>query len=321
MSRLIASNWFLLALVVCYTSGHFGSQILQPLAEKAWLRSAVVMVVMWAMGVTLDADQIKRSTQKPLASLLAIGSNVCVVPLCCASIMGVLAWLIGGSAGTEMAGGLFVAGLVPCTLASASVWTRKAGGDDSISMICTVVTNLACLAVVPLGIQVVLAVQTRVSPLAQMEKLAWFVVLPLIVAQLMRRYGAASWADRNKLRLSRVAQTGILVMVVFGAVASHQYTTGQGRGVSWSAVGWVIVAASAVHLTVMWGAIAVARLSGLSREEQIAVGISGSQKTLMVGLQIAIDCGVSVLPMMIYHGGQLILDTLVAKRWNRPRER
>ena len=51
----------------------------------------------------------------------------------------------------------FVAAVVPCTLASASVWTRKAGGDDSISMMTTVVTNLACLLVVPIGVSLVLA--------------------------------------------------------------------------------------------------------------------------------------------------------------------
>ena len=230
------------------------------------------------------------------------------MPLLCLPAM----WILS----PEMGGGLFVAGLVPCTLASASVWTRKAGGEDSVAMMATMVTNLACIAIVPLGVQMVLALQARVAPLGQMEKLAWFVVLPLIVAQLMRRFGAATWADRNKARLSIVAQCGILAMVFFGALA------GSGHGNKTVAAGWwmillVAIAAGAVHLAAMAVAIFAARRSGLTRGEQIAVGIAGSQKTLTVGLQIAIDCGVSVLPMLIYHAGQLFTDTLIADRWRK----
>ena len=50
---------------------------------------------------------------------------------------------------------------------------------------------------------------------------------------------------------------------------------------------------------------------------RIAIGIAGSQKTLMVGLQIAIDCGVSVIPMLVYQLCQLVIDTVVAERWKR----
>ena len=55
----------------------------------------------------------------------------------------------------------------------------------------------------------------------------------------------------------------------------------------------------------------------MNSSRQIAIGLSGSQKTLMVGLQIAIDCGVSVIPMITYHLGQLLIDTIVADRWRR----
>ncbi len=308
MTRLIRSQWFLLALLGVFILGHFAGDRLAPVANQSWLRSLVVMLVMWAMGVTLKADAIRRSMRHPAASLLAIGVNIVVVPLLCLPAM----WWLPPALG----GGLFVAGLVPCTLASASVWTRRAGGDDSVSMVTTVVTNLACVAVVPLGIQMVLAMQARVAPLEQMEKLAWFVVLPLVVAQLMRRTGLAGWADRNKLRLSFAAQVGILVMVLFGSVASGQYAKANGA----TAVGMVLAVAAAagcVHLIAMGVAIAAAKQAGLSRGEQIAVGIAGSQKTLMVGLQIAIDCGVSVLPMLIYHAGQLLTDTVIVDRWRK----
>jgi hypothetical protein len=35
----------------------------------------------------------------------------------------------------------------------------------------------------------------------------------------------------------------------------------------------------------------------------------------MVGLQIGLDFGVSILPMIIYHVSQLMIDTLLVDRW------
>ena len=308
MLQWIRPNWFLLALASVYAFGHFNADSLAAFAETPGLRSAVVVMVMWAMGVTLKPDAIKKSLSRPTASLLAIGTNAFLVPALCLPGM----WLLS----PQLGGGLFVAALVPCTLASASVWTRKAGGDDSIAMMTTVVTNLGCLVIVPLGIQIVLALHARVAPLDQMEKLAWFVVMPLLIAQLVRRFGGASWADRNKQRLAFVAQIGILVMVFFGAIAGSGYgkASEAATEAGWS-LGIVAVWAVGVHLIAMSIGILGARGAGLPRSSQIAVGISGSQKTLMVGLQIAIDCGVSVVPMLIYHVGQLLTDTLIAERW------
>jgi len=77
----------------------------------------------------------------------------------------------------------------------------------------------------------------------------------------------------------------------------------------------LLLVVSAAHLAVLWAGVLAARWAGRGRDAQIAVGIAGSQKTLMVGLQTAIDCGVSVIPMIVYHVAQLVWDTLIAQRW------
>lgn len=309
----LTKQWFLISLGICFLLGALGTRWVQPLLEIELIRGVLVFSVMWAMGVTLRADMIRHSVARPLPSALAITINILVVPLICLPT----AWLLPST----LFGGLFIAGIVPCTLASASVWTRKAGGNDSIAMMTTVVTNLACVVVVPLGVSMVLAETTEVSAAEQMRKLAMVVVAPLILAQVMRRCGLAGWADRQKPRLSMFGQCGILVMVIFGAAkgaASMQATMAADSAaeqVGWIDGGVMIVAAVAVHVIALWLGIVVSRRLGTPREGQIAVGIAGSQKTLMIGLQIAIDCGVSVVPMLVYHLGQLLIDTLVAERW------
>ncbi|MCG8652785.1 MAG: bile acid:sodium symporter [Pirellulales bacterium] len=308
----LTKHWFLIALVICFTTGYLASELLQPALQRRILRDLIVFAVMWAMGVTLKADTIRKSVAYPWPALLAIGINIVVVPLACLPWVWVLP--------DRLFGGLFVAAIVPCTLASASVWTRKAGGDDSIAMMTTVVTNLACLVVVPLGLFLMLSTTAGgMSAPQQMKKLAIIVVAPLILAQLMRRFGVANWADRNKPRLSLFGQLGILVMVVFGSAKGASAVTiaagGQPEPIGWLAGVVMVCAAILLHLMVLYLGIALARGLRFSRPRQIAIGIAGSQKTLMVGLQIAIDCGVSVVPMLIYHLGQLVFDTIVAQRW------
>lgn len=312
----LAKNWFLVALGVCFTTGFLAAEPLGFLLEWDILRGGIVFAVMWATGVTLQADAVRRSVASPVPSALAIGINVVVVPAISLAVVRLAPdWLLP----PRLAGGLFVATLVPCTLASAAVWTRKAGGDDSIALLTTVVTNLGCVIVVPAGVWLGLGQTARVSASDQMLKLALFVVTPLLIAQTMRPLGLASWADRNKLRLGTASQIGILSMVTFGAIASARRMGQTGENAIGAGLGIpaVIAVGIAIHLLTLWLGIRLAKTLGGDRDRQIAVGFAGSQKTLMVGLQIAIDCGVSVIPMIAYHLAQLFLDTVIAQRWSR----
>ncbi|MGI9475050.1 MAG: bile acid:sodium symporter family protein [Rubripirellula sp.] len=305
----LAKHWFLASLAICFAWGYFAAELWRPLLEMRLLRDGIVFVVMWAMGVTLRPDAIRNSLAKPIPSLLAIATNVLLVPLLSLPTM---LWLPD-----RLFGGLFVTAIVPCTLASASVWTRNAGGNDSVAMMTTVVTNLACVVVVPLGIMLVLASHADIDVVAQVPKLFAIVVVPLILAQFTRRLGADQWADRNKTRLSILAQCGMLIMVTFGAATSAGMVgqAAASESTPWLVGALLLLSAVGVHCVALACGITTAKLLHVERESQIAVGIAGSQKTLMVGLQIAIDCGVSVIPMIIYHLAQLVIDTVVVERW------
>ena len=44
---------------------------------------------------------------------------------------------------------MIVAATAPCTLASAAVWTRRAGGNDAVAILVTFITNATCFLVTP----------------------------------------------------------------------------------------------------------------------------------------------------------------------------
>ncbi|MGB0595124.1 MAG: bile acid:sodium symporter family protein [Rubripirellula sp.] len=312
MWAALTKHWFLLTLAICFVTGYLAAEPLQPWLQRQWIRGGVMLTVIWAMGVTLRAETIRLCFANPRPAVLGIGINLFVVPLLALPAV----WWLPES----MYGGLFVAAMVPCTLAGASVWTRKAGGDDSVSMMTTVVTNLACVVVVPCGIWLVLSEQVQIDAISQFKKLSLLVVAPLVLAQMMRRMGCHAWADRHRSQLSVLAQIGILLMVLLGAAASGVASADSSLASDhpcWWAGFCLVLTVLGIHLSALFFGVFTSRSMGLSRARQIAVGISGSQKTLMVGLQIAIDCGVSVVPMLIYHVGQLALDTLIAQWWRR----
>ncbi|MEM6776007.1 MAG: bile acid:sodium symporter [Planctomycetota bacterium] len=333
-ARAIQRHWFLACLVGALAAAMTWSDGLAPLLRWTTLRHGLVFTVMFLAGWTLPLAAVRRAIGRPAASLWAIAINTLLVP--------VIAMGVGWSLAPDWLSGLMVAAWMPCTLASAAVWTRRAGGDDSIALITTVVTNAMCVVVTPLGLAAsgwfLWTVSARrpigaaivgsggtasapgfeatIDPMDQFTKLLLLVLLPLTLSQLCRvglfgRFSTSSWADRHKSSISSLAQIGILCMVFLGGIASGQLINRTGI----FDVARVVLTTSSIHGIALIVGVLVAIKTGCRRESQIAVGFAGSQKTLMVGLQIAMDAGVSVIPMIAYHISQLMIDTIVADRW------
>jgi sodium/bile acid cotransporter 7 len=161
-----------------------------------------------------------------------------------------------------------------------------------------------------------IARQAQIDATTLMRELVWLVVMPILLGQLVRSIPAiAQGASKHKLMLGTLAQCGILLMVFLAAIK----TGGRLAGSPQSAAGTLefavmIASVSGLHLALFFAGMSVARWLRLPREDQLAVGFCGSQKTLMVGLKVADDCGFSILPMICSHVLQLFIDTLLAER-------
>ena len=69
-----------------------------------------------------------------------------------------------------------------------------------------------------------------------------------------------------------------------------------------------------IHLVVLVSGHVVGGVFGIGRSGRIAIGFAGSQKTLTVALHVALTHfgGLTVLPIVAYHVGQLLVDTFIA---------
>ena len=307
--KFIKKHWFLLALVGVVSAGFLLAGTAKPLADSKWLKWAVVAATMFLMAWPQPMSQFVARLKRPAAALLGSSINIVLAPL--------LVWPLALLMPTDLTASMILMFASPCTLASAAVWTARAGGDDSVAILVTLITSGLCFLTTPAIIYLTLGQFVAPEILAGMTwKLLVSIVLPICAAQLLRvNQRSAQWATLNKPTVKNAAQCGILSMVFIGSVASANRVMGSGDEFAGSGVLLTVLSVVlmlAVHVVVLFIGCWVARRMRLSKPEQIAVAFSGSQKTLMVALSVATAFGITIIPLVAYHVMQLLIDTLIA---------
>jgi len=313
LKRFFTQRWFLITLAFLLAMGYAQAENWRPLAELQALRYAIVASVLFIMALPLRLGSVWEALRRPRAVLLACGINYVLLPL--------VAWAMTVGLQEEMAVGLMVVAATPSTLASAAVWTRRAGGNDAIAIVVTVVTNLSCFVMTPLWLFAATGLRDWKSDMLgeMVVRLGLLVVFPMVLAQLLRLYRPITrWSDMQKSALSVLAQCGILTMVLLGAIKAGNELNDPSVDTQMpiTTALTMLFAVIVLHCLMLWAGHWFGEKCGLSRPDRIAVGFSGSQKTLVVGLHVAVTYfgGLAILPMVAYHIGQLLIDALVADR-------
>ncbi|MGD9634273.1 MAG: bile acid:sodium symporter family protein [Pirellulales bacterium] len=310
MLAKVRERWFLVALVTLLVAGLGWPGEVGPLIR--WIHPDwLVAVVTFIMALPLETSAIWGTVRRPGAAWLGALINAGVCPP--------LGWLASRLLPAELAIGLIVAAAVPCTLATAAVWTRRAGGNDAVAFLVTMITNLGCFLVVPAWLWLLSGIHANVDYGHIVIGLILLIVAPIILAQLLRQWRhIGESATRHKKTLSWFAQLGVLAMVLIGAVSSGEKLLAAEDGSILSAANILLLVAGVtfVHLSALGLGLKLSSLFGFSWPDSMAVAFAGSQKTLMVGSYVALAVGpLAILPMVAYHAVQLFVDTLIADRW------
>ncbi len=333
MLQFFVKRWFLISLtgliLLGLALGGTLPAVVKPIAD-AMNPLVTTASILFLMSFSLETRQLQAALRTPLPVFLGAILNIGLAPLLGMALMAPQGLV-------DFQYGLLVASCVPCTMAAASVWTRKAHGNDAISLLVTLVTNSASIATIPFWLALattwfpisaaadssVLVADVALLDLRQTTiELVVGVLLPIILGQVARqpvRIGA--FALRHKTGISALAQILILVMVWTAAVKGGFRISQTKLVISLSSVLLVWGSVIVVHLTTLYAGLYVCRILKVSRADQIAVAFAGSQKTLPVGLLISEtlsrQAGLSfaVFPMLMYHASQLFLDTIIADKF------
>jgi sodium/bile acid cotransporter 7 len=312
MRSFVRNHWFVCGIALGLISTLLFPGTLQPVTDTFEPRITVGLSL-FLMAIMMPINSLLAEARRPWASLWAVLLSYGLVP--------VFAWLIGKPAPSSVQIGLVLVSSVPCTLSAAILWTRLAGGNEATALVVVIGTILVSWFATPLLVG--LLTETTLDPTlvnAIMLDLILSLIVPMFLGQALRFIGVcARFADRHRVALAAVSQCCVLAIVLKAGVAVG------GRLRSESAISapevfvWSIALAVPLHLIALAAGMLSCRWLGFDRGRQIAVAFSASQKTLQVSILLYDQYfreqhPLAVMPLLFYHSGQLLLDTVIARR-------
>lgn len=327
MTALLRKYWFLIGLMVLIPNGLWIGYRFDP-AQTEGVLSLInprwtTALVLFLMAFTLDSRQVVNSLKAPGPVVLASVINLTAIPL---MAMG----LAPLQSTPDFQVGLMIAASVPCTLAAASVWTRKAQGNDAVSLLVTLVTNSLCVIATPFWLKLGTSKSVPLDLQEMTLRLVMVVLVPTLLGQVARlRPAMSDLATRHKVPIGVVAQSLILLLVFTAAGNAGQKLAEATASVSVPALLQVWLCCIGLHLVAMAMGWYASRAVGFALRERAAVVFASSQKTLPIGVLLATDpamfgaAGVpfAIFPMLMFHASQLLIDTSIALRLSKMADR
>ena len=312
MRSFFVRHWFLIVLAL-----GVGSALLMPgvvhHATDFWEPRRTIAISLFLMAWTMPTRSLVEEVRQPLAALWALVLSYGLVPLS--------AWLIGFLGPIDdVQVGLILVASVPCTLSSAILWTRMAGGNEATALMTVMGTTFLSFALTTLWLYLLTGTEIQFDVPQMMLELIGTLILPVIAGQLLRRIPPCRrFAERYKISISIFSQFFVLAIVLRAGV-----TVGDKLHESdaWDAPRifmWSIVLAVSLHLFALAAGWFSCGWLRFDRGRQIAVAFAASQKTLQVSV-VLFDMyyieqfPYAIMPLLFYHVGQLLLDTMIAKR-------
>ncbi len=213
MVEFLARRWFLLLL-----SAAIGLALLWPAGVRVVVERIpdrlVVILSLFLMAWSLPISRLLGTLRQPTAALWALAISYGLLPgLAC-----LLQVLLPRE---DLRIGLLICASVPCTLSSAVVWTRLAGGNDAAAMLATVLSAATGWLATSFWLTGATRVETALSARAMMGDLLLVLVLPVVGGQLVRLWPVVVRLTIQYRTANGVAaRLTVCVMLVKGVLAA-----------------------------------------------------------------------------------------------------
>lgn len=220
--------------------------------------------------------------------------------------------------------GLFFLAALPSTISSSVAMTAMARGNVAGAIFDATLSGLIGMVATPILVGLILATNRSHLELGDaIFDVMKSLLLPFAGGQLLRPL-IGSFVLRNKSRISKLDR-GVIVLIVYSAFCE---STAAGIWSRYDPVAILSVAliVASVLAIILLATTWAARALDFSREDEIAAVFCGSKKSLANGAPIAAilfagnpAMGMIMLPVMLYHQFQLIVCTMLARRYQLPR--
>lgn len=317
LKSMLVKNWFFVGIAVMVLTAFYLPGV--GIFIKTYkVLNIVIFLGFLLTGLTLDTSSILEQLKNVKVLLAALISSLFLFPF----IAYFLARLFF-KAPPDIALGALIIGVAPATVASGTVMTAMALGNVPLSLFICVLTNFTSILTIPFILtQLLQYTGTNVElPVASMLfSLFLKVLVPTLIGQILRPYMATMLVPYKK-QVSIFNQT-IVLMIVLNAMSSAADRL-LGSDIT---IVWIFVFMFGLHLLILAINFGLSRAIHLDLPSTAAFTIHTSQKTLTISYIVWAEhfyhsYPLALIPPIVYHLTQSIVDTWVAHRFRKAAER
>ncbi|GBF95580.1 sodium metabolite cotransporter, chloroplastic-like [Raphidocelis subcapitata] len=290
--------------------------------------NAFVTTAMFVIsGLQLKQGEAARALQARGAVAFGLASILLITPLFSRAALAL------PLQPAELGVGLAVFCCMPTALSSGITLTQAVGGNAALALLLTVASNMLGVFTLPFLLPWLLGPGLAgggggLDPLVLLAKLLRTVLLPAVVGAAARAFvpGVADWVDARRRNLA-YGSAVLLAIVPWTQVSA---TVAGGAGVGGGALALALAGGVAVHLAFLAlnsAACAAFRFGGPDGAEarglRRALILTASVKTLPVAVAVLASlgpaigpaAGLAVVPCMLAHLSQIVIDSALVARW------
>jgi len=211
--------------------------------------------------------------------------------------------------------------IVPTTLSSGVTMITQAKGNVSLAILLTSLTNTLGVFTMSWSASRVFSTKVSIDYKEMLRELICLTLLPLVFGMLLKRFVAPirNFAKAWKKQLG-LSQNSCILFVVFLMISKAQPAIFTSSGADLTLC---LCLAAGVHLIYRLIGYSVATAAKLQAEEWVTIVLMSSQKSLPVCVSVLAalpaslreHSGLFILPCIMAHAAQLIIDSMLAVRW------
>jgi sodium/bile acid cotransporter 7 len=316
LKAFLSKHWFFIGIAMLSLAA-FLFPAVGPVVKKYKILNIGIFLAFLITGLTLDTRTIMDQLKNIRVLLAALISSLFLIP--------VFTWITARLVFPDMPDfiiGATIIAAAPVTIASGTVMTAMALGNVTLSLFICVLCNFAALITMPFMLSFLLRFGQPIDlpVFAILNSLIITVLAPTVIGQILQpklRHLLGSW----KQTFSIFSQCVVLLIIYNAVSASSDRITEAGVTIL------VLLAFMALlHTMILVFNFGISRLIRLDRPSTSAFTIHTSQKTLTVSYLVwsgyfAAAFPLAMLPGIIYHLIQMIMDTFVASIFRRQLEK
>lgn len=304
----LLKNWFFLGVIAVIIIS-FVLPDIGILFREYKILNLGIFLAFFITGLSLETTGIRSQllSYKPLVA--AVLSSLFFFPL----IAKILAEI---TLSREFMIGVCIIAVAPVTVASGVVLTSIGRGNVALALLICIIVNLLAIFTIPISLNLLLGFEGEINlPIFSMFiSLLTIVLIPTVIGQILRPFVIQKIAKLKKF--FSVFQQVVVLLIIFNAFSSSTTKIMEAGTLLIKVAVFTIF----LHLLILLMNYGISKIIRLDRPSTTAFTIQTSQKTLTVSYVVwagyfAIPYPMAMIPGIIYHLVQMIMDTIIAERF------